>query len=122
MAGYNNFQIKRNKNKNTIGLFDKGANFNKSAEELTKSEKLMNGVAKWAGFYRQRPDIFAEEYLGITLKPFQKILLYVMMHYNYTAFFASRGLGKSFLTALFCVIKSILYPGTKIVVASGKLI
>lgn len=122
MASHNNYQVKRNKNHKAVGLFDKGANYNKASEEFTKSEKLMNGIANWAGFYRQRPDIFAEDYLGISLKPFQKILLYVMMNYNYTAFFASRGLGKSFLTALFCVIKCILYPGTKIVVASGKLI
>lgn len=112
------FQVKRNKQKNAVGLYDKNRNFNKNSDNLTKSEKLMNGVAKWASFYRQRPDIFVEEYLGINLKPFQKILLYVMIHYNYTAFFASRGLGKSFLTALYCVVRCILYPGTKIVVAS----
>jgi hypothetical protein len=43
-----------------------------------------------------------------------------MMHYNYTAFFASRGLGKTYLTALFCVIICILKPGTKIVIAAGQ--
>lgn len=99
---------------------NKERNFRKPNENITKSEKLMNGVAAWASFYISRPDIFAEEYLGLSLKPFQKILLYCMMHYNYTAFFASRGLGKSYLTALFCVIICILKPGTKIVVAAGQ--
>lgn len=91
MAGYSNYVIKRNKQKNAVGLYDKGVNFNKSNEKLTKSEKLMQGIELWVSFYRARPDIFAEEYLGITLKPFQKVLLYVMIHYNYTMFFASRG-------------------------------
>ncbi|MGK4040937.1 terminase family protein [Heyndrickxia oleronia] len=115
-----NFQVKRNKQTKAVGVFDKKRKYNKSSDNLTKSEKLMEGVAAWASFYISRPDIFAEEYLGLSLKPFQKILLYVMMHYNYTALFASRGLGKTFLTALFCVIICILKPGTKIVIAAGQ--
>lgn len=66
----------------------------KPIENMTKDEKLMQGIAAWASYYQSRPDIFADEYLGISLKPFQKILIYCMMHYNYTAFFASRGLGR----------------------------
>jgi hypothetical protein len=120
MAGYKNFQVNRNKQINAIGVFDKKRKVNKGNDNLTKSEKLMEGVAQWAAFYLSRPDIFAEEYLGLSLKPFQKILLYCMMHYNYTAFFASRGLGKSYLTALFCVVICILRPGTKIIVAAGQ--
>ena len=83
---YENFQVKRNKNYKAVGLYDKKANYNKSTEKLTKSERLMQGIAEWASFYRARPDIFVDDYLGITLKPFQKILLFVMMHYNYTMF------------------------------------
>lgn len=120
MAGYKNYSVKRNKHKNAVGAFDRQRKFNKASDNLTKSEKLMEGIAAWASFYISRPDIFAEEYLGLSLKPFQKILLYVMMHYNYTALFASRGLGKTFLTALFCVIICILKPGTKIVIAAGQ--
>lgn len=120
MAGHKNYQVKRNKQKNAVGVFDRQRKFNKGSDNVTKSEKLMQGIAAWAAFYISRPDIFAEEYLGLSLKPFQKILLYVMMHYNYTAFFASRGLGKSYLTALFCVVICILRPGTKIIVAAGQ--
>lgn len=36
-----------------------------------------------------------------------------------TVFVGSRGIGKTFLSAVFCVIKCILYPGTKICIASG---
>ena len=120
MAGYQNYQVKRNKHKNAVGAFDRQRKYNKGAENATKSEKLMQGVAEWASYYISRPDVFAEEYLGLSLKPFQQILLYCMMNFNYTAFFASRGLGKSYLTALFCVVICILRPGTKIVVAAGQ--
>ena len=118
MSGYKNYQIKRNKHTKAINPYDKSANYNKANEKLTRSEKLMQGINIWTSFYRARPDVFAEEYLGISLKPFQKVLLYVMIHYNYTMFFASRGLGKSWLVALYCVVKCILYPGTKIIIAS----
>jgi len=120
MAGYQFFEVNRNKATNNVGLFSQTRNYNKSNEALTKSERLMNGVADWCAFYRARPDIFAEEVLGLSLKPFQKILLYCMIHYNYSMFLASRGLGKTWLTALYCVIRCILYPGTKIVVAAGQ--
>ena len=34
-------------------------------------------------------------------------------------FIASRGLGKTFLCAVYCVCRAVLYPGTKIAIASG---
>ena len=43
-----------------------------------------------------------------------------MMNVSTTfVFIASRGLGKTFLSAIFCCIRCILYPGTKICIASG---
>jgi len=59
-----------------------------------KSERIMDGVAAWAGFYRCNPHRFVKDYLNITLKTFQKFLLYAMMHNNHFMFWASRSLGK----------------------------
>lgn len=42
-----------------------------------------------------------------------------MMHNNHFMFWASRGLGKTWLTALFCVVRCILFPQSKICVASA---
>lgn len=84
-----------------------------------KSERLMEGVAYWASFYRKNPQRFAKDYLNMTLKPFQKILIYCMMMATNLVFIASRGLGKTWLVSLYMVIRCILYPGTKIIVASG---
>lgn len=38
---------------------------------------------------------------------------------NTAVFIGSRGIGKTFLSAVFCTIRCILYPGTKICIASG---
>lgn len=90
-----------------------------TTEEKTTRSKIIDGVEVWASFYRENPHRFAKDYLGITLRLFQKILLYMMNISNYFCYIAARGQGKSFLLAIFCCIRCILYPGTKIVVVSG---
>ena len=84
-----------------------------------QTDALMETVAWRAGYYRENPQIFCEEVLGVHLKTFQKIVLFEMMHNDNSMFISSRGLGKTYLTALFSVVKSILYPGSKIVITSA---
>jgi len=84
-----------------------------------KYENLMEGVSIWAAFYRANPQRLAAEFLNIQLGIFQKILLYVMNLCTVFNWIASRGLGKTYLIALYCVIRCILYPATKVCVASG---
>lgn len=43
-----------------------------------------------------------------------------MAVFDHLVWIASRGAGKTFLIAVFCCYKAILFPGTKIVIASGK--
>lgn len=97
------------------------AEIKKSEKQLAneKSQRILEGVAAWCGFYRNNPQRFVKDYLNITLKLFQKILIYQMMHNNHFMFWASRGLGKTWLTALFCVVRCILFPKTKICIASA---
>lgn len=83
-----------------------------------KSDRIMNGIATWCSFYRANPHRFCKDYLNINLKLFQKILIYMMNYSNYFMYIASRGQGKTYLTAIFCVVRCILYPETKICVAS----
>lgn len=99
----------------------KNANRKMSEKEVAneKSERIMNGIAAWAGFYRENPHRFVKDYLNVNLKLFQKILLYAMMHNDFFMYLAARGQGKTFLTALFCVVRCILFPKTKICVASA---
>lgn len=67
----------------------------KSEKQLAneKSERIMQGVAYWAAFYRCNPHRFVKDYLHINLKLFQKILLYAMMLNNFFMYIASRGQG-----------------------------
>lgn len=88
---------------------------------LDKEQKIMQTVAWRAGYYRENPQRFVQEVLGIQLKLFQKIMIWAMMHYNYVMYIAARGQGKSYLTALFCCVRCILYPQTKIIVSSKTL-
>jgi hypothetical protein len=119
MPWYENYASNNEKRSHNVGLATKGRNYSKSFENIAKSERLMQGVEIWCSYYRANIDVFVEEYLGITLKPFQKIWLIAMNSYNYSMFFAARGLSKTFMVAIYCVARSILYPGTKIVIASG---
>lgn len=86
-----------------------------------KQQHIMETIAWRAGYYRANPHRYVSEVLGITLKWFQQILLWCMMHYNFVMYLAARGQGKTYLTALFCCVRCILFPGTKIVVSSGTL-
>lgn len=84
----------------------------------TKKDKRMETVAGRCAYYRHNPQRFCEEFLGIHLKLFQKILIWAMMNYDAFYFIAARSLGKTYLVALFGVCRCILYPGTKIVACS----
>lgn len=90
------------------------------SKPTTKSDKLMDGIGVWASFYKANPQRFVSEYLGINLKIFQQILLFMMSHAIYVMYLAARGQGKTFLTAIYCVVRAILYPETKIIISSGQ--
>lgn len=94
---------------------------NKTIDEIKrdKYKKIMYIVGIHGQFYRKNPQRFVEDILHIKLKLFQKILIWAMMRYNYFLWIAARGISKSYLTAIFCVTRCVLYPGTKIIVASG---
>ncbi len=86
--------------------------------EQERSQRIMEGVAIWASFYRANPHRFCTDYLNLALKLFQKILLFLMSISTNFMYLAARGQGKSFLVAIYCVIRCILYPGSKICLAS----
>lgn len=94
---------------------------NNQTESEIKQEKvkrLMEGVNAWASFYRANPHRFAKDYLNLMLDKFQQIILCMMFKCSNVIYLASRGGGKSFLIAVFCVIQCILYPDTRICIAS----
>lgn len=82
-----------------------------------KRERLDEGIKIWTSFYRQNIHRFAIDYLGIQLKPFQVVLLYMIEKSLKSCLITTRGLGKSWLIALYCCCRGILYPGQKIIVS-----
>ena len=85
----------------------------------SRAERILDGVSVWAAYYRANPNRFVADYLHIELRLFQKIVIVMMNLSVVFVFIASRGLGKTYMCAIYCVYRAILYPGTKICVASG---
>lgn len=87
-------------------------------EQQTKVDRILEGVGIWGSYYRANPHRFARDYLGIKLKIFQQIVLCLMNDKTNAMMVCCRGIGKSWLTALFCVIRCILYPNSVITCAA----
>ena len=90
-----------------------------SKKDLNYFQKREDNLMEWVGFWRKNPQVFVKEYLGVNLKLYQKLLFYMMNKVDFFMYIAARGQGKSWLIALYCIVRCILYPGTKIVLASG---
>ena len=86
MASQNNFKTNPKKN-----MFEKTKSPNNTEEVITNNDKFMNKVKLFASFYRKYPFMFCKDYLGLNLKLFQKILLYLMFNFHFFMFIASRG-------------------------------
>lgn len=86
-----------------------------------RKDRVIEGMAIWGSYYRENIDVFVEEYLQIGfLKWFQSMLLVMMNRARVFVWIAARGMGKTFIMALFIVARCILYPGTKVVVTSSR--
>lgn len=94
MATHSNYSKYNQQKKSDI--FSQRRNLNKNMENATKSEKLMNGIGLWTSYYRLFPHLFVRDYLGVDLKVFQMILLYMMQTSVYLMYIASRGQGDVF--------------------------
>nr|DAP58604.1 MAG TPA: large terminase [Caudoviricetes sp.] len=90
------------------------------AASRERQQRVIEGMAVWGSYYRQNIDIFVRDYLQLDfLKWFQLMLLVMMDRARIFLWIAARGMGKSFLIAIFAVVRCILYPGTKVVITSG---
>lgn len=62
----------------------------KKAPQSFVEEKEHN-IMSWVGFWRANPHRFVEDYLGINIFFFQKVLIYLMNHTSIFVFIAARG-------------------------------
>lgn len=70
-----------------------------SAAQAVHTDDALESVAIWAGYYRANPHRFVKDFFNINLKPFQKLLLFMMNLSNFFVYIAARGQGKLFLYA-----------------------
>lgn len=114
-----NFQIKRNKESKGQNYLEQTTSVSKLSENQSSDNHMRQQIKKWTTFYRLNTHRFVEHYFGIDLFLFQKILLYFMNINTYFMLVAARGLSKSFMIAIFACARCVLYPNTKVVIASG---
>lgn len=93
----------------------------KSIKRKISPEKRKEQVKRWTTFYRRNLDIYAEERLRIKLRPFQRVMLY-MMGISQTWFaICSRGISKTFMVALYSVCICLLKPYSEVVITASTI-
>jgi len=55
----------------------------------------------------------------LTLLPFQQVMLDMLWHKKFPMVLATRGAGKTFMLALYALLRALLIPGSKIVIAGA---
>lgn len=91
--------------------------------DLTKDsyENLYNGIKNyWGAFYKLNPHRFVLDYLQINIYPFQQFMIYEIDKSEQSTVIATRGLGKSWILAVYACCRAILYPRSNILVAAKR--
>lgn len=116
MASYKNYQTERKKNMNVKNLNKKPKNH---VKKLSKKKEFEERLIDWVTFYRRNLHRFVEHYLQIELHLYQKLLIYLMNLYPLIVVVACRAAAKSFIIAIYACARCILFPNSKIVIASA---
>jgi len=82
------------------------------------SKQKNDRIRSWVTFYRLNPSYFVEHYMGITLYPYQRYWINLMVRSTEFVGIASRASAKSWLIAVYAIARCILYPGTIVALAS----
>lgn len=85
------------------------------------SEKKEEQVIEWDTLFRYNWDIYAEFYLGIPLKPYQRSALHEIGISDSFFWRAGRNGAKSFITGLAALIKLLLYPNCFVVITASTV-
>lgn len=81
---------------------------------MRKDKEGLSDIDKLILFFRAYPVQAAKELLGVDLIWFQRKQLRELWHKPYCVMKWSRGCSKTWLTALYLILRAMLYPGTKI--------
>lgn len=75
----------------------------------------------WITFFRRNPVRFIQTYFGITLYPYQQLMIWVLQRSNLGYIVASRAAAKTWILAVWSLTLCVLYPGIKVVVVAKTL-
>ncbi len=115
MPYISNFRKDRVKKANVKDLFSKP----KIQYNNNKKEDFDERIIDWVTFYRRNIHRFVEHYFGFELYFYQKILIYLMNVNCFIVIVACRASAKSYLIAIYACARCVLYPNSKIVIASS---
>lgn len=85
------------------------------------SEQKEQQIIEWDTLFRYNWDIYAEFYLGIPLKPYQRAALHEIGVSDSFFWRAGRNGAKSFITGLAALIKLLLYPNCFVVITASTV-
>lgn len=85
------------------------------------SKKKEDKTIEWCSLFRYNWDIYAEFFLGITLKPYQRAALHEIGVSDSFFWRAGRNGAKSFVTGLAGLIKILLYPNCFVVITASTV-
>lgn len=87
--------------------------------QLTINEQVKRYMPIY--FYRRHLDLAAKDILGLSLSPHHRLVIRDWgRNKPINTFFASRGMGKSVLLAIFYLLMCILYPKLKVMIVCGN--
>jgi hypothetical protein len=103
-----------------VGSQKKKEIVNVNKELLSLSGELTDKEARisLAKFLRHNLGFTTDLALGLTLESYQELTLHSFFNRNYCMLVWGRGCAKSFCAAIYCILKCIFEPGTKILIAS----
>lgn len=73
---------------------------------------------EWVTFWRRNVLLFARDFIGMTLYPYQQVWLWYMWRCSTTIIVAARSDAKTYMLAVYSMLRCYLYPGTMIRLAS----
>ena len=91
-----------------------------TSSQISSEEKEQN-IIEWITFFRRNWHIYVDMILGIKLRPFQMVMIYLMGVSNVFFAICSRGLSKTFIVGLGSIVKMNLYPYSEIVITSSTI-
>lgn len=107
--------------KKTDELQDKLYQYFDKNQSPLGNQKFAEHILAWITFWRRNIHRFVLDYLQIPIHLYQIVMIYCMNLSSNICIIAARSSAKSFVIAIFACAKAILYPKSKIVIASATL-